>query len=128
VRIGLLAAAAVVAVSLAPARAAAPADHLWIVVWPHGTAEPPRPPRTLTCRPAGGSLPSPAGACRKLARLDEPFRPVPGDVACSQIFAGPQVALVTGKYQGRRIWARFRRTDSCQTARWNRVAFLFRAA
>jgi hypothetical protein len=45
---------------------------------------------------------------------------------CSQIFSGPQVALVTGIYRGRHVWARFRRTDSCQTDRWNRIAFLLR--
>jgi hypothetical protein len=45
---------------------------------------------------------------------------------CSQIFSGPQVALVTGTYRGRHVWAGFRRTDSCQTDRWNRIAFLLR--
>ncbi len=73
----------------------------------------------------GGSLPEPARACRLLASLSDPFRPVPPDVACSQIYAGPQVALVAGTYRGKRVWTVFKRTDSCQTARWDRLRFLF---
>jgi hypothetical protein len=120
---------AVVGLGLVSPRAsgAGPRDHLRIVVWPRGLSSPPRAVRTLNCRPAGGSFPAAASACARLAALGAPFAPVPGDVMCSQIFGGPQVALVTGSYRGRRIWARFRRTDSCQTERWNRVAFLFRA-
>jgi Subtilisin inhibitor-like len=102
-----------------------PRDHLRIVVWPQGTGSPPRTARTLTCGPAGGTLPGAAKACEKLAALARPFAPVPAGVMCSQIVSGPKVALVTGTYGGRRIWARFRRTDSCQTERWSRVAFIF---
>ena len=118
--------AVTVALLLGPGSAAAAGDHLRIVVWPRGLQGPPRAARTLTCNPVGGTLPRAAQACRQLAALAAPFAPVPAGVVCSQIFAGPQVALVTGTYRRQRIWARFRRTDSCQTERWNRVAFLFR--
>lgn len=117
--------AALFALWVGSVEASSPRDHLRIVVWPHGMSGKPRPARTLTCNPAGGSLPGAAAACGKLAALARPFAPVPGTVMCSQIVSGPQVALVTGVYAGQRIWARFRRTDSCQTERWNRVAFLF---
>ena len=40
------------------------------------------------------------------------------------IYGGPQVALVTGTLRGVKVWARFRRRDGCEIARWNRVAFL----
>jgi hypothetical protein len=50
---------------------------------------------------------------------------VPKDVFCTQIYGGPQEALVTGTYAGAKVWARFNRRDGCQTDRWNRVAFLF---
>ena len=123
----LFAAAVLVLGVVSTASSAAATDRLRIVVWPQGTARPPRTPRILTCAPAGGTLPGAARACAGLVGLDRPFAPVPAGVACSQIFAGPQVALVTGTYGGRRISARFRRTDSCQTERWNRVAFLFRS-
>src|SRR5207302_11152386 len=78
-------------------------DHLRVVVWPRGRDTGTKVVWTLTCRPAGGTLPKPAKACRKLAALGRPFAPVPPGVACSQIFAGPQVALVTGSYDGHRI-------------------------
>ena len=104
---------------------AAPSDRLRIVVWPHGTESPALTARTLTCRPTGGTLAGAAAACARLARQAAPFASVPPGVACADVVSGPQVALVTGAYHGRRIWARFRRTDSCQTQRWNRVAFLF---
>ncbi len=124
-RLAPLAVAALLSLGAGSARASAPRDHLRIVVWPHGLAATPRAARTLTCYPAGGTLPGAAGACRRLAALARPFAPVPAGVMCSQIVSGPQAALVTGSYGGRRIWARFRRTDSCQTERWNRIAFLF---
>jgi len=121
----LVVAALLVASSAALAAARPAADHLRIVVWPTGTSGPPRAARTLTCNPAGGTLPTAAKACSRLAALQSPFAPVPDRVMCSQIFSGPQIALVTGTYRGRHVWARFRRTDSCQTERWNRIAFLF---
>jgi len=113
------------ALSLPASASSTGKDQLRIVIWPYGTESTVRSDWTLSCRPAGGTLPRPARACRRLASLDRPFAPVPAGIACSQIFSGPQVALVTGTYAGQRIWVRFRRTDSCQTERWNRVAFLF---
>jgi hypothetical protein len=77
-------------------------------------------------RPRRRTLPGAGRACTKLAGHGRPFAPVSDRVMCSQIFSGPQVALVTGIYRGRHVWARFRRTDSCQTDRWNRIAFLLR--
>ncbi len=52
------------------------------------------------------------------------FRPVRADMACTMIYGGPEVAIVRGTLNGRRVWARFTRRDGCQIARWNRVAFL----
>jgi hypothetical protein len=75
--------------------------------------------------PWSGTHPDPAAACRRLARIRRPFAPVPAETACTQIYGGPQVARVTGTYQGKRVWARFNRTDGCQIARWNRVRVLF---
>jgi len=80
---------------------------------------------TLRCGPARGTLPHPGRACVRLATLKAPFAPVPRDAMCSQIYGGPQVARVQGVYLGRKIDATFERTDGCETARWNRVAFLF---
>ena len=102
-------------------------SELRITVWPKGKDAGPAMTWTLRCDPAAGTLPRPGRACRLLQALRDPFAPVPPTVACNQIYGGPQVALVRGTLLGRRIWATFKRTDGCQTARWNRVAFLFPA-
>ena len=91
---------------------------LHITVWPDGTNGP-HHAWTLHC-------PQRTVLCGKLARVPRPFAPVPANVACSQIYSGPQIALVTGTYRGRRVHARFNRRNGCETARWNAVRFLFR--
>jgi hypothetical protein len=105
--------------------AGTPATNLRITVWPQGPSEEGAQVWRLRCGPAGGTLPRPGAACARLARLERPFAPVPKDMACTQIYGGPQVARVTGTFRGRRVWATFKRTDGCEIARWNRVRFLF---
>ena len=102
----------------------AAATSLQITVWPQGPDGPKRT-WTLKCAPLGGTLPHRAQACRRLSRMTQPFRPVPADVACTQIYGGPQRALVTGRLRGHRVRARFDRTDGCEIGRWERVRFLF---
>ncbi len=83
---------------------------------------------TLRCDPAGGTHPRPVAACRALARLGwHAFRPVPKTTACTEIYGGPQVAIVSGRVDGRRVWARLSRVDGCQIARWERVPSLLPA-
>jgi len=87
-------------------------------------ADTPRPTVwTLRCNPARGTLPRPGAACRRLtaggARL---FAPVSRTVACTEVYGGPQTALVAGTVAGRRVWARFSRVDGCQIARWSRIS------
>jgi hypothetical protein len=89
---------------------------LAITIWPNGPAGK-EVHRVVRC-------PGPA-YCAKLTRAA--FAPVPRDVMCSQVYGGPQQALVVGTLEGRKVWARFKRTDGCQTARWDRLAFLFGA-
>ena len=117
---------AVIALALAAgsAQAAGGTTALRIVVRasPDGT----RRVATLRCNPARGTVARPGAACRRLISGGRAlFAPTPRGVACTQIYGGPQVAVVSGTYMSRRVWARFRRTDGCQTERWNRVAFLF---
>ena len=97
---------------------------LHITVWPSGAGNPGKHEYTLRCAPAGGTLPHPAAACRSLLRLRTPFAPTPRGSACTQIYGGPQTALVTGRLRGRLVRARFSRKDGCEIARWNRVRFL----
>jgi len=79
----------------------------------------------LRCDPVGGTLPRRTAACRELARTGVgTLRPVPPDRACTEIYGGPMVAIVTGRIDGRRVWAKLRRDDGCQIERWERNWFL----
>jgi hypothetical protein len=98
---------------------------LRITYWPRGQGTGAVFRWTLRCGPTAGTLPRPVQACRRLAGLRAPFAPLPKGVACAQIYGGPQVAVVSGTFRGRRVWARFSRTDSCRIERWERVRFLF---
>jgi hypothetical protein len=80
---------------------------------------------TLSCNPARGTVPNPGTACRKLQGLGRAgVAPTPHDRVCTQIAGPPGTAVVTGIFQGRRIWARLTQHDGCQIARWNLVSFL----
>ena len=122
-RIGLLASILVAAAVLAQGAASAPAAavDLRVTVWSEGRQGQPRT-WTLRCGPMSGTHPARARACRMLARTGQPFRPVPKDMLCTQVFGGPDEALITGTFRGRRIWARFNLRDGCQIARWRRLA------
>jgi Subtilisin inhibitor-like len=98
---------------------------LRISFWPRGKDVGGLESWTLRCQPLGGTLRQRAQACRRLSALRAPFAPVAPGLACSHIYSGPELALVSGSFRGRRVWTYFKRTDSCQTERWNRVAFLF---
>lgn len=120
---GLLASVAVISAAAVLARPAGDTD-LRIVVWPSGKGAPPKS-WTLRCRPAGGSLPRRARACRLLAAQRRPFRPVRRDAVCAKVYGGPAVATVRGRLRGKVVRASFKRTDACQIARWQRLRFLF---
>jgi hypothetical protein len=101
---------------------------LSITVWPSGEGDPAgKHTYTLRCAPARGTLPQRASACKKLLALKRPFAPTPRNVACTAIYGGPQEALVTGRFRGKIVRARFNRKNGCEIARWNRVRFLFPA-
>ena len=74
----------------------------------------------LTCDPEGGDHPDPAGACAALARNGATALPAvsPGKM-CTQVFGGPQTALVTGTWRGQEWNSRLNRADGCQVARWD---------
>jgi hypothetical protein len=110
---------------LAALLSGSPSANLTITVWPQGRGHAAKV-WTLRCDPVGGTLPGRAAACRRLSAFrGNPFAPTPPGIACSQIYSGPQEALVRGVFRGRRLWTRFTRRDSCATSRWRRVSFLF---
>jgi hypothetical protein len=107
------------------ARSAAPAStDLKITVWPDGRGEGDAKTYTLHCGPATGTLPKAATACSKLGPLPRAFGPVSRDAVCTEQYGGPQQALVTGKHDGRSVWAMFSATNGCQISRAKRIAFL----
>ena len=58
----------------------------------------------LTCDPAGGTHPDPEAACGILADHGElALPPVPKDVACTEIYGGPEKATIFGTCQGQRV-------------------------
>ena len=102
-----------------------PTTSLSVTVWPNGRDHASRV-ATLRCGPVGGTLPGRATACSRLAKLPgNPFTPVSGETVCTQLYGGPQEALVRGTFRGRHVWARFTRRDGCQIARWDQLSFLF---
>ncbi len=97
---------------------------LRIRVWNEGRDGRPAQTFTLRCDPAGGSIRQPATACRKLKALRRPFAPLPKDVVCTQIYGGPQEALVTGRHAGRKVWVLLTLRDGCRIERWRTLSFL----
>jgi hypothetical protein len=96
---------------------------LTVTFWSDGAKVSSRRQWTLRCAPPQGTLARPAVACRKLATGGTKlFAPTPKNVACTQIYGGPQVARVVGTVQGRRIWAKLSRTNGCEISRWDRLA------
>jgi hypothetical protein len=73
---------------------------------------------------AGCTLPDPPAALEAVQRFGEGiFFPQPGPPKmCTQQYGGPQVAVVTGWFLGRRVHSQFSRTDGCEIARWRAMA------
>jgi len=115
---------ALLAVVIALGAPASASDQLRVTYWAQGRERGTPQRWTLRCEPAGGTLPRAAAACTRLARMRAPFEPIPRDSACTQIYGGPQEAVVAGTYAGRRIWIRLSRTDGCEISRFDRLRFL----
>jgi hypothetical protein len=91
-----------------------PRYDLTITFWPQGSASDART-ATLTCDPDGGSHPDPATACDALLAHENALAPVAGDVACTELYGGPQLATISGAT----FRAHFDRTNGCEIARWD---------
>jgi hypothetical protein len=85
--------------------------------WPAGHGSEARS-ATLTCDRDGGSHPNPAKACDALLEHEDALQPVGGDVACTEIYGGPQLATVSGSG----VHALLSRTNGCEIARWEALA------
>jgi hypothetical protein len=87
---------------------------------------------TLTCRGAdrraAGALAGRASAaelCAQARGVRELLtsKPDPGR-ACTQVYGGPETAVVTGTIDGEKVERRFRRTNGCELADYTRAAGL----
>ncbi len=96
---------------------------LTVVVQPRGEDGPSRE-TTLTCDPPGGTHPDPAAACAALEAEPAALEPLGDDVACTQIYGGPERAAVDGVLAGRDVHAELNRANGCEIDRWERLQAL----
>jgi hypothetical protein len=94
---------------------------LTVTYWPTGRDGESRS-ATLQCDPDGGSHPDPVSACDVLLQNEDALQPVAGDVACTEIYGGPQLATIAGTREGAGIDATLSRTNGCEIARWDELA------
>lgn len=95
---------------------------LTVTFWPKGKDGPART-ASLTCDPIGGTHPNRTEACGALDAHPEALHPVPGDVACTEIYGGDQVAEVDGVGpESGSMRAILNRTNGCEIARWDALA------
>ena len=96
----------------------APANNDLLIVLDRGDGtEPER--YTLTCVGVPeGNHPAPAAACAHLEGLDDPFAPLPTDMACTEQYGGPETVRITGRWHDQPVDAGFARTDGCRIAQW----------
>ena len=74
---------------------------------------------TLTCEPTGGDHPTADRACRQLAQEQAPFAPLDPDRACTELYGGPETAVVRGTHAGQPVSLELARTDGCRIAQWD---------
>jgi hypothetical protein len=91
-----------------------PRYDLTITYWPTGREGDSRS-ATLMCDPGGGTHLDPNGACDVLLEHEDALQQVAGDVACTEIYGGPQLATITGAG----VDATLSRTNGCEIARWD---------
>ena len=73
-----------------------------------------------------GSAAEQGPSCALLKKLQASvFEPVPKDTACTMIYGGPETATIEGQIDGKRIDAKFSRTNGCEIDRFTKVEPLF---
>jgi hypothetical protein len=119
----ILSIAGAVGVELASASTAAKPVSLTVTYWPDEQKPAEFERWTLRCNPPNGTLPTRKRACAKLLPLPKAaFARVPDDAICTQIYGGPQKAVVKGTFGSSRIWVSFRRRNGCEIDRWARFS------
>lgn len=103
----------------APAPSSAMADDELLLVLDRGNGtEPER--YTVSCDGApDGDHPDVSAACSHLAPLVEPFAALPSELACTQIYGGPETARITGRWNAADVDLEVSRTNGCLIAQWD---------
>jgi len=85
---------------------------------------------TCTGAQASGTAPDPAAACSAVAAAGgvDAFAVPSGDVQCTQVFGGPQTAVVSGTVEDEPVSADLARADGCEISRWDDLVPLVPAA
>jgi len=98
--------------------AGAPAVDLTVTLRPNGP-EGEAQTHKIECERVG---PDASGAvCKGLAGVTPAqFKPVPANVACTEIYGGPAMAHVEGTLNGKPVDARFELSNGCEIERWDR--------
>lgn len=66
-----------------------------------------------------------ARLCRRAYALEGFLsRPAPTDRACTEVYGGPDRAVVRGNVRGSAVARRFGRADGCEIADWDRAQLL----
>ena len=103
-------------------RPAAPASLAELTVVVDADSRDSQPPRTTT---VSCDAPEDSRVCRALTTIArKTFEPTPGNVACTELYGGPQTATVKGTLRGERVDAKFTRLNGCEIARWQDAAAL----
>jgi hypothetical protein len=98
--------------------AASRAADLTVTVRPSG-ADGPANQHRIRCERLGPQAGT--AACQQLAGLTvAQLKPVPANVACTQIYGGPATARVRGTLNGKPVDASFELTNGCEIERWDR--------
>jgi hypothetical protein len=121
-----LAAVGVVGCGSSDEQAAAPPSmaDLTVTVDPDGDGAKEPQTTTVQCATADASE-----ACRAADGIKaKTFAPVPGNVACTEQYGGPETATVKGTLHGEAIDAKFSRVNGCEISRWEQAAGLLEAA
>jgi hypothetical protein len=88
---------------------------------------------TLDADGPGGAPPraeelSCAGPCPALGGLEPAdLEPVPGDVACTEIFGGPDTVTIEGEIGGEPVDAKLTRANGCEIERFDQATPLLRS-
>ncbi|MDQ2676780.1 MAG: subtilase-type protease inhibitor [Actinomycetota bacterium] len=79
--------------------------------------------RKVSCPDGAGDA-----ACEAVAALDvDALAPTPADVACTEIYGGPDTASLQGTIRGERVDVELTRANGCEIARFDAAMPLLKA-